>query len=150
MPRIDKSKLRDALLAIETASIEESIRLYESHLQGARTDLSDSDDQGQRSQNEQSGIEAQRFEEQSHLHESHRDVIIAIDFQPSDVVRLGAVVRVNDRYFVVAVPTRMFDFEGKEILGISIDAPLFLVMQGMRQGDTFEFKGKSFVVEDIQ
>ena len=50
MSIIDKKKLRDVLLTIEAASIQEATLLYESHLQGARTDLSESDDQGQRSQ----------------------------------------------------------------------------------------------------
>lgn len=78
MASIDKSNLRDALLKIEVASIQEASLLYESHLQGAKPDLSEADDQGQRSQNEQSGIEAQRFEEQSCLHESHKEAIRAM------------------------------------------------------------------------
>lgn len=150
MVSIDKGKLREALLAVEAASIEEAILLYESHLQGARTDLSESDDHGQRSQNEQSGIEAQRFEEQSHLHETHEKLIQSIDFRPKDVVELGALVRVNNRYLVIAVPTRSFYVDGTEVLGISIDAPLFAAMEGLHFGDTFEFKGNSFVVEDVQ
>ncbi len=150
MASINKSKLRDALLTMEAASIQEAAFLYESHLQGALTDLSESDDQGQRSQNEQSGIEAQRFEEQSHLHENHRKAIQAIDFRSRDVVEPGALVRVNGRYFVISVPTQTFCIDGTEMLGISIDAPLFAAMQGLRSGDTFEFKGKSFVVEDVK
>ncbi|MGC2662418.1 MAG: hypothetical protein WA324_31010, partial [Bryobacteraceae bacterium] len=120
------------------------------HLQGARPDLSESDDQGQRSQNEQSGIEAQRFEEQSHLHQSHRNMVEAIDFQPKTSVEQGSLVRVNGRYFVIAVPTRPFRVGDIQILGMSVDAPLFAVMQGLRAGDPFEFKGRKFVVEDVQ
>jgi hypothetical protein len=150
MASIDKSKLRDALLKIEAASIQEASLLYESHLQGAQPDLSEADDQGQRSQNEQSGIEAPRFEEQSHLHESHRNAIFAIDFRPRKSVELGALVRVNGRYFAVAVPTRLFYLEGIEVLGISTDAPLFSAMEGLRSGETFEFRGNSFVVEDVR
>jgi hypothetical protein len=150
MASIDKSNLRDALLKIEVASVQEASLLYESHLQGAKPDLSEADDQGQRSQNEQSGIEAQRFEEQSHLHESHKKAIQAIDFGPKQFVQNGALVRVNGRYFVIAVPTRSFYVEGVEVLGISVDAPLFAAMEGLRSGDTFEFKGNSFMVEDVQ
>lgn len=150
MASIDKNQLRDALLTIETASIQEATLLYESHLQGARPDLSQTDDQGQRSQNEQSGIEAQRFEEQYHLHESHRKAILAIDFRSRDSVQPGAVVRVNGRYFVVAVPTRLFHVDGVEVLGISTDSPLFAAMEGLRSGENFEFRGNSFVVEQIQ
>lgn len=150
MASIDKNHLREALLTIEATSIQESTLLYESHLQGARPDLSDTDDQGQRSQNEQNGIDAQRFEEQSHLHESHRKAILAIDFRSRDSVEPGALVRVNGRYFVVAVPSRLFHVDGVEVLGISTDAPLFAAMEGLRSGETFAFRGDNFVVEDIQ
>lgn len=64
----NKAKLRAMLLQLEALSIAESTGLYQSHLDTARFDLSEPDDQGQRSQQEQSAVEAQRFEEQSHLH----------------------------------------------------------------------------------
>jgi hypothetical protein len=150
MMNINKSNVRDALLTMEATSIQEATLLYESHLQGALPDLSEADDQGQRSQNEQSGIEAQRFEEQSHLHESHKKAIQAIDFGPKCKVERGALVKVNGRYFAVAVPSRLFSVEGIELLGISVDAPLFAVMEGLNSGDTFEFRGNSFVVDDVQ
>ena len=69
---INKAKLRAMLLQLEAISIAESTGLYQSHLDTARLDLSEPNDQGQRSQQEQSGIEAQGFEEQSHLHQKHR------------------------------------------------------------------------------
>jgi len=58
-------------------------------------DLSDPNDQGQHSQQEQSAVEAQRFEEQSHLHQKHRNVIEALFFGRSAVVDPGAVVNAN-------------------------------------------------------
>ena len=68
---INKAKLRAMLLQLEALSIGELTGLYQSNLDTARLDLSESNDQGQRSQQEQSAVEAQRFEEQSHLHQKH-------------------------------------------------------------------------------
>lgn len=151
LPRVfDKSKLRKVLLQLEAVSIQEAARLYQAHLEGAHLDLSDSDGQGQRSQQEQSGVEAQRFEEQSHLHERHREVIESITFGHNDRVEPGALVKVNDRYFVVAVPTQPVQFGDVEILGISIESPLFEAMKGLKAGERFELNQKSFVVNDIQ
>src|SRR4051812_20859779 len=104
---MDKVKLRAMLLRVETFSIAESAGLYQTNLDTARLDLSEPDDQGQRSQQEQSAVEAQRFEEQSHLHQKHRSVIESIPFRHTAVVEPGAVVNVNDRYFVIAVPTQV-------------------------------------------
>src|SRR4051812_37423932 len=108
---IDKETLRALLLQHEALSMAESIGLYESHLDTARLDLSESNDEGQRSQQEQSAVEAQGFERQAHLHEKHRNVIEALTFGPNGVVEPGAVVGVNNRYFVIAVPTQVISVD---------------------------------------
>jgi transcription elongation GreA/GreB family factor len=147
---INKAKLRAMLLGLEGFSIAESAGLYQSNLDTARLDLSEPDDQGQRSQQEQSAVEAQRFEEQSHLHQKHRNVIEALPFGPTAIVEPGAVVNVNNRYFVIAVPTQVISIDGVDIVGISVESPLYEAMAGLRAGETFEFQQKTFVVTDVQ
>jgi transcription elongation GreA/GreB family factor len=147
---INKAKLRAMLLQLEALSIAESTGLYQSHLDIARLDLSEPNDQGQRSQQEQSAVEAQGFEEQSHLHQKHRNVIEAPPFGRTAVVEPGAVVSVNDRYFVIAVPTQVISIDGIDIIGISAESPLYEVMAGLRAGETFEFQQKTYVVTDVQ
>lgn len=147
---INKAKLRAMLLQLEALSIGELTGLYQSNLDTARLDLSESNDQGQRSQQEQSAVEAQRFEEQSHLHQKHRNVIEALPLGRTAVVEPGAVVNVNNRYFVIAVPTQVISIDGIEIIGISVESPLYEAMAGLRAGETFEFRQKTFVVTDVQ
>ena len=147
---INKAKLRAMLLQLEALSIAESTGLYHSHLDAARLDLSEPNDQGQRPQLEQSAVEAQGFEEQSHLHQKDRNVIEALSFARTDVVEPGAVVNVNNRYFVIAVPTQLISIDGIGIIGISVESPLYEVMAGLRAGETFEFQQKTFVVTDVQ
>jgi transcription elongation GreA/GreB family factor len=148
---IDKAKLRAILLQLEALSIAESRDLYQSHLETARLVLSEPDDEGQRSQQEQSAVEANGFEEQSHLHQQHRHVIEALPFDRTSVVEPGAVVSVNNnRYFVIAVPTQVISIDGIDIIGISVESPLYEAMAGLQAGETFEFQQKTFVVTDVQ
>jgi transcription elongation GreA/GreB family factor len=147
---IDKAKLRAMLLQCEALSLAESAGLYQLHLDTARLDLSEPNDQGQRSQQEQSAVEAQRFEEQSHLHQNHRNVIEALPFGRTAVVEPGAVVSVNNRYFVIAVPTQVISIDGIDIIGISVESPLYEAMAGLRAGEIFDFRQKTFVVTDVQ
>lgn len=149
MTVIDKHELREQLLASEFMSIDEARRLYDGYLKGARLDRSESLDDHDRSQSAQSSNLAAQFEEQVHLHESHRRAIEVIDFGEKQAVVPGAVVKVNDRFFVVAVPTPVIRVSGVEVLGISTDAPLYQAMKGRRVGDTFEFHGRNVVVEAI-
>jgi hypothetical protein len=146
---IDKAELRAALLEIEYESTEEAAYEYDAHLQGARPDLSETTDQGQRSQQEQSGVEADRFEEQVHLHQQHRSLVEKIDFGPTAVVRPGALIKLSGRHFVVAVPTPILRIAGIEISGISSASPLFEVIEGLHAGDQFEWNGKTLVIEEV-
>ncbi len=146
----DKGKLRAILLQLEALSIADSTDLYQSHLGTARLVLSEPDDEGQRSQQEQSAVEAQAFEEQSRLHQKHRNVIEALPFGRTFVVEPGAVVSVNNRYFVIAVPTQVMSIDGIDIIGISVESPLYEAMAGLQAGETFEFQQKTFVVTDVQ
>jgi transcription elongation GreA/GreB family factor len=147
---INKAKLRALLLRLEAFSIADSRGLYQSNLDTARLDLSEPDDPGERSQQEQSAVEAQRFEEQSHLHQKHRNVVEALPFGPTAVVEPGAVVSVNHRYFVIAVPTQAISIDGIDINGISVESPLYKAMAGLQAGDTFELQQKTLVVTDVQ
>ena len=147
---INKAKLRAMLLQLEALSVAESTGLYQSHLDTARLDLREPNDQGQRSQQEQSAVEAQPFVEQSELHRKHRNVIEALPFGRTDVVEPGAVVTVNNRYFVIAVPTQVLSIDGIDIIGISVGSPLYEAMAGLRAGETFDFQQKTFVVTDVQ
>jgi len=140
---INKAKLRRCSCSLRRS-------LLPNHLDTARLDLSEPNDQGQRSQQEQSAVEAQGFEEQSHLHQKHRNVIEALPFGRTAVVEPGAVVNVNNRYFVIAVPTQVISIDGIDIIGISVESPLYKVMAGLRAGETFEFQQKTFVVTDVQ
>ena len=147
---INKAKLRAMLLQREALSIAESTGLYQSHLDAARLDLGEPNDQGQRSQQEQGAVEGQGFEEQSHLHQKHRNVIEALPFGRTAVVEPGAVVIVNNRYFVIALPTQVISIDGIDIIGISVESPLYEAMAGLRTGETFECQQKTFVVTDVQ
>ena len=147
---IDKEKLRALLLDREARSTAESAGLYQSHLDTARTDLSEPNDQGQRSQQTQSAVEAQGFEEQSHLHQKYRTLIESLSFGPKAVVEPGAVVNVSGRYFFIAVPTQVISVDGIDIIGISVESPLYQAMAGLRAGEPFEFQQQTLLVTDVQ
>lgn len=146
---IDKANIRAMLLDRERESTEEAEKEYNAHLEGARPDLNETTDPGQQSQQEQSGVEADRFEEQVHLHQRHRHIIKVLDFGPTQVVKPGALVKVSDRYVVIAVPVPILRIGEIEISGISSDSPLFQAMEGLRAGDEFEWNGQTVAIQEV-
>lgn len=84
-----------------------------------------------------------------HVHEEHLKQIEALDFSPSQIVEPGAVVQVNDRYIVVAVAESAFQFDGKDIVSISTEAPLYKCMKGKKAGDACTINNNHFVIKNI-
>jgi hypothetical protein len=72
-----------------------------------------------------------------------------IDFGPKSTVTEGSLVRISGRYFVIAVSTSKFTCDGHEVMGISSKAPIFEAIEGARAGETVEFNGRKFVVEEV-
>lgn len=149
MKQMNKSALKDTLLSLEQVSIEDAHAHYESYLMGALLDTSAVGDTADQAQIFQSGQVAQKIEHQLHAHERHLQKIRSMDFDRKQIVQEGAVVEVNGRYLVIAVPTPTFEFNGVEMLGMSADAPLATAMAGLKAGDTFEFNRKRFEIAEV-
>ncbi len=68
-----------------------------------------------------------QLDEQVHDHHHHLEEIEALNFNPSQVVEPGAVIKVNDNYMVIATADGNFTFEGKNFISIS-DKSAYLSM----------------------
>jgi len=60
---------------------------------------------------------------------------------PKSNVEEGAVVKLGERFFVIAVSTGKFVCDGNEIMGISTQAPIYAELEGKRTGDAISFNG---------
>jgi hypothetical protein len=149
MRQMDKSVLKDTLMTLEQVSVQDARAHYETYLKGALLDPVAIGDIADQAQMFQSGEVAQKVEHQLHAHETHLQKIQSINFDRKQIVEEGAVVKVNDRHLVIAVPTPIFKFNGVEMLGVSAEAPLAMAMAGLRSGETFEFNQKRFEVAEV-
>ncbi|MFS4493482.1 hypothetical protein [Maribacter sp. 2308TA10-17] len=147
---MDKQKLKQALIALEKEYIDEDEMKYAEFLNGnllKRNEVIDSDDQ---SHHRQSLEISDQLEEQAHVHLEHLETIHKLSFEAKERVEPGAVVSVNGRCMVIAVPKSSFTIDGVEYLGISAQAPIYKAMKGKASGDSFEFNNKNFVIESVR
>jgi hypothetical protein len=84
-----------------------------------------------------------------HSHSDKIEKLAAMDFEPKSKVNEGAVVELGGRFFVIAVSTGKFVYDGNEIMGISTQAPIYAELEGKRSGDAISFKGRELVIEDV-
>ena len=149
MKEMNKSALKDTLLKLEHVSIQHARAHYDIYLKGALLDPVTVGDIADQAQIFQSGHVAQEVEHQLHAHEQHLQKIRSINFDRKQIVEEGAVVKVNGRHLVIAVPTPTFKFNGVEMLGMSAESPLAMAMAGLRAGETFEFNRKGFEIAEV-
>ncbi|MEO5996749.1 MAG: hypothetical protein ABIN89_08450 [Chitinophagaceae bacterium] len=69
--------------------------------------------------------------------------------QKNTTVESGAVVVTNERIFFIAVSSEKVEIDGEVIYGISTNAPIYSVMQGLAKGDRFEFNGTAYDIEKV-
>jgi hypothetical protein len=147
---MDKSRIRERLLALEASELQESRDAYNEYVAGARVDTSGGvvDDQDG-SQAAQSRNLAEAFDCPLHDQVHKLDLIERIDFGPKTTVAPGAVVRLDDRYFVIGVATGPFELDGHALMGLSPEAPIYAELEGLQAGDRFNFRGHDHVVHEV-
>ena len=147
---IDKQLIKKALINLEKCYINESEMKYEDFLSGNLLDLEATFDQDDQSHHRQSLEVSDSLDEHAHVHIEHLNKINSLSFAPTNTVEPGAIVSVNGRCMIVAVPKGPFTFQGRQYISISEEAPIYKQLKGKKKGDSFEFKHKNFMIDLVQ
>ena len=146
---IDKTDIRETLLAMERADIAAAQRSYDAYFGEATTAGDRVFDPEHAATVVRDRPVLERIDALQHEHEHHVQTISAISFASSVTVQPGAVVQLDDRFVVVAVPAPEFVHREIRMIGISTHAPLFRAMKGLRPGDTFEFNHRTYAIRGL-
>ena len=146
---MDKLLLKNKLLENERNKVKSFKVNLTDFINNTHIDYHETRDNDDHSHHHQATTDSNIGHKHLHVHEDHIEAIEAIDFSPSAVVEPGALVQVNDRYIVVALAESAFQFDGKDILSISPEAPLYQCMKGKKTGDTCTINNNNFVIKNI-
>ena len=67
----------------------------------------------------------------------------------SKEVEPGSVVVTDQRTFFIAISSEKIEIDGQLIYGISINAPIYAAMQGLKKGDKFEFNDIPYEIQNV-
>lgn len=144
-----KKAIHDKMLALEESELATAIEHYERFLKEAILDDREGHDNSQLAEARENADLAAAFDHPVHTHQAKIDAIEATDFSVTDTVGPGAVVEFNKRRFVVAVSTTRFDLGGETYMGISVQSPIFKVIDGLQAGDTFVHNGRDITLDEV-
>ncbi|MBO9435626.1 hypothetical protein J7394_15505 [Ruegeria sp. R13_0] len=145
----EKKAIIDRLMSLEAQELATAQAHYDAFLKDAQLDDREGHDKDDIAASRENADLAAAFDAPVHAHHAKIDVIENTNFGITDTVQPGAVIKFNNRRFVVCVSTTRFDVDGKTYMGISTQSPIYLAMIGLQAGDIFTHNGIEFEVQDV-
>lgn len=147
---MNKAALKERMLQLEEAELGNARDQYAEFVAEARLDPNEPLESDEISRASFAGDMAAAFADQPvQEHIEKRAILQSLDFGPRETVGEGAVIRLGDRWFVIAVATARFDFEGTTYMGISPAAPIYEQLDGLRAGETIRFGGRELELAEV-
>src|ERR1700733_5211545 len=122
---MDKTRIQARLLSLEAHELADTREAYEGYVASAHMPLSGAIDDQDQSQAVQARNLSEALEGPLHDHLHKLDALKRIDFGAKTKVEPGALVKLDDRYYVVGVATGPFECEGHTLIGLSTEAPIY-------------------------
>ena len=146
---MNKELLKQRLVQQQNSTISdisEKISTTHSMVDIDETDTVDPEDLSHQSEE----AEAEHlFKLQLHKAKIDLNLIESLDFSTKQKVEPGAFVQTEKFNFVVACATTPFDYDGKHIIGISTDSPIYKEMKDKEAGSSFSISGNNYTILEI-
>ena len=146
---MDKVKLKAALLtqlAAQQAQVESDYNAKVAETKPMSNDVTDVDDHAQ---NVAAAEIAEALDADAHGIEARVAHVQRLDFGPKTMVAEGALVEVGDTFYIVAVSVPRFQFMGKPVVGLATASRLYLAMEGLAAGDSFQLNQRKLKIATV-
>jgi hypothetical protein len=147
---MDKQRVKQTMLDLEQQHFNASREQYQAFVASARLDRTEPIENDELAQAEFASDLSEAFDQPVHAHADKIARLRQIDFGPKDTVEEGAIVKLMNRHFVIGVATDRFVCDGTELMGVSVQAPLFRAVEGKSAGDACTFNGRDFTVDLVE
>lgn len=146
---MDKNLLKDHLLQMQKNVILELEEVISSKHSMVDLDEGDTMDPEDYSHQYESGEMEQLISTQLNKAKRNFDLLNSIDFGPKKTIQPGALVETSKFNFIIGQATVPFDIDGKHIVGVSVDSPIYPIMVNKKEGDQFSYCGIDYKIIKI-
>lgn len=146
--RLEKSELLSACIARQQENVDvvrDAVSSLREIAQSERSSEELTDGFSAQCHNDQV-MYARRMEEASGLLNMLEK---AKNVKPAKQVGFGSLVVTNNGKFFVAAGLGQFKYKDETFLLISSQSPIYLAMAGKLEGESFNFRGKTFTIEKV-
>lgn len=146
---MNKENLKKVLLAMHENTVSELQEKVDTTHSIVDIDEDDTHDPDDYSHQYESGELEQLMRTQLNKAKKSLDFLKTIDFSEKTSAEMGAYVETNKFNFFVGFASVPFDVEGKHIIGVSANSPIYTVMLGKKEGDDFSYNGVNYEIISI-
>lgn len=146
---MNKLDIKKYLLQKEFAKVDENNLNYSDYLCGTGRACDQVIDMGDESQLHVNTDISIKLDVHAQIHEKKIKFIKDIPFAPTSIIEIGAIVETNNIFLIIATSTQPFEYDNKQFVGISINAPLYTCLEGKTIGDECIYNNVKFVIKNI-
>lgn len=147
---IDKNELRKVMISNYENILAELHEELATKKGSSDLDENDTLDLEDYSTQTVSNVMVDLLKEQIAKTEKDLERIQSIDFSAKSEATVGALVTTDMFNFFLGVATVPFLYDHKQIVGVSVSAPIFVNIKGKKVGDSFTFSGNQYNIHAIQ
>jgi hypothetical protein len=147
---MDKAKTKSEIEKIQQGVIDDLITSRNRMKAAADIDENETTDPEDLSRQNELGTMATRLKFM--LQKAKDDLIFLKDIplDTGDNVTEGSLVLTDGYVFYVGIAVHPFDIEGRHVVSISTDAPIYVVMRNKTAGERFDLAGKTYLIEAVK
>jgi len=146
---MDKAKTKSEIEKIQQGVIDDLIISRNQLKVAADIDENETKDPEDLSRQNELGLMATRLKFMLQKAKDDLEYLMNIPLETGDSVTEGSLVITDGYVFYVGIAVHPFDIEGKHVVSISTDAPIYVVMRDKKAGDSFNLAGKTYQVEGV-
>jgi len=144
-----KEKIRTRILEIEKQELAGMQQMLRTYREAADLDEESTLDPEDFSQQDQSRESARNLEIRVNRAKQALDSFLNLPTETKGKVEPGALVLTDSLNFYIGISTQQFQLDGKTFVGLNTDAPVYKSLENKKAGDTVEFNGKKYRIEEV-
>jgi hypothetical protein len=147
---MDKAKTKREIEKIQQGVIDDLIISRERMKTAADIDENETTDPEDLSRQNELGTMATRLKFMLQKANDDLEFLQKIPLQTGDSVTEGSLVITDGYVFYVGIAVHPFDIEGRHVVSISTDAPIYAVMRDKMAGESFDLAGKTYQIIEVK
>ncbi len=147
---MDKVAIKQYILDHQQTIVDDLMKSMKEFKSEADLDEGETLDPEDYSHQTEYGEMGKRIKEQLTIAKNELEYVVRISTEETEKVDVGALIETKMMSFYVSIATKPFEIDGKQVVGISTNAPIYQILSNKAVGDMLTLGKKEFKIKAIK